>query len=462
MTSMREMWWPLGTAFIIALVLTPIFRDIFHSYNVVDRPGFRKIHAYPIPRLGGISIALAFAVALIRSPELGGSVLWKLLPGAGVIVLTGILDDFFNLPARYKLVGQVVAAGVAFLSGLRIDKIAGASLPMSASLLLTVFWLLLASNALNLIDGLDGLCAGIGLVGSAALFVAGLLQGNVPLVFATLPLMGALLGFLLYNFSRATMFLGDSGALLIGFLVGCYGIMYAERATALGFLAPLMVLAVPLADVSLSIVRRSILNRPIFAADKGHIHHRLVNRFRTPQLAVRALLFWAALGGVFALLLGGSSRLLWQGIVVLGFCATVGAGIKELRYSEFKVAAKLLMGGEFRRTLAEKARIQNLADALERCETETEWWNLLVSAGREAGWFGLIWTRDRSVVREQVFPGREGPAGWSLSVPLAEDEYLRVEGGLQSEHPLDLNTLAQAVHASFAGRRRAWARPAVS
>src|ERR1700722_4270341 len=123
--SMRETLWPLGTAFIIALVLTPIIRDIFHAYNVVDRPGFRKVHSYPIPRLGGISIAIAYLIALVRNVESGvapgDTLLWKLLPGAGVILLTGILDDFFGLPAAYKLVGQVAAGAVAFWSGLRIE-----------------------------------------------------------------------------------------------------------------------------------------------------------------------------------------------------------------------------------------------------------------------------------------------------------------------------------------------------
>jgi UDP-GlcNAc:undecaprenyl-phosphate/decaprenyl-phosphate GlcNAc-1-phosphate transferase len=275
--------------------------------------------------------------------------------------------------------------------------------------------------------------------------------------------MGALLGFLFYNFSRATMFLGDSGALLIGFLVGCYGIMFAGQATALGLLAPLMVLAVPLVDLSLSVVRRSISNRPIFGADKGHTHHKLVERMGTSRSAVRVLLMWASFGAVFALLLSASSNWAWQGAVLLGFCATAGWGIKQLRYSEFEVAAKLLIGGEFRRTLAEKARIQNLAGALERCETESEWWNLLVSAGREAGWSGLVWMRARSVVREQILAVGEALPGWSLNVPLGDDEFVRVEGGLHPDGmPVDLMSFAQAVHASFAARRWAWERPAVS
>jgi UDP-GlcNAc:undecaprenyl-phosphate GlcNAc-1-phosphate transferase len=469
------MLWPSITAFIISLVLTPIIRDIFHSYNVVDRPGFRKLHAYPIPRLGGIAIAVAYVIALIRvlgsatvsavpndAVSSDDDLLWKLLPGAGVILLTGILDDFFNLTAAYKLVGQLAAFAVAFWTGLRIETIAGVALPMAVSLALTIFWLLLSTNAFNLIDGLDGLCTVMGCTGTAALFAAASIQGNVPLQQATLPLIGALLGFLFYNFSRATMFLGDSGALLIGYLVGCYGIMYTAQATALGALVPVMVIAVPLMDLSLSVVRRFMTNRPIFAADQGHIHHRLLDCGFTPRRVILVLLRWAMAGALFALLLSDSSELRWQGFIVFGFCATAWVGVRELRYPEFNVAAQLLIGGGFRQTLREKARVRNLADALERCATEDEWWDLLIKAGREAGWFRVVWMQDRSIRREQVFQNQAQP-GWSLNLPLADGESLQIAGGIQpTDRPLDLMAFAQAVHGSFDARRRVWERPALS
>src|SRR6185369_6655805 len=154
---MPEVLWTSGLAFVIALVLTPVIRDIFHAYNVVDRPGFRKVHAYPIPRLGGIAVAIAYVVALIRVSETvrgGEDLLWMVLPGAGVILLTGVLDDFFNLPPIYKLGGQIVAAAIAFWSGIRIETIGSYPVPIWLSLGVAVFWLLLLMNALNLIDGL--------------------------------------------------------------------------------------------------------------------------------------------------------------------------------------------------------------------------------------------------------------------------------------------------------------------
>jgi hypothetical protein len=175
------------------------------------------VHVFPIPRVGGIAIALAYAAALVSFSDPGSSLpaydspSWKLIPGAAIIFLTGLIDDFFNLRPIWKLLGQVAAAGIVFYEGLRIDAVSRVPLPNWLSLLVTVLWLLLCSNAFNLIDGLDGLCTGTGLVATLALFAAAVIQDNAALAHATLPLAGALLGFLCYNFSPATVFLGDSG-----------------------------------------------------------------------------------------------------------------------------------------------------------------------------------------------------------------------------------------------------------
>jgi UDP-GlcNAc:undecaprenyl-phosphate GlcNAc-1-phosphate transferase len=219
---MDNLLWLAGKAFLIALILTPIVRDTFRSYNMVDRPGHRKVHAYPIPRVGGIAIAIAYAACLIpgigAQPEFTGP-LWKLLPGAAMVFLTGLVDDFFPLKTLLKIAGLVTAASLVFWNGLHIGDLAAQPLPMWLDYPLTVFWLLLTSNALNLIDGLDGLCAGMGLMATLTLFAAAWLHHNHPLENATLPLAGALLGFLCYNINPATVFLGDSGALLIGFML---------------------------------------------------------------------------------------------------------------------------------------------------------------------------------------------------------------------------------------------------
>ena len=176
--------WAAFKALIIALVLTPIVRDVFRAYNVVDRPGGRTVHAYPTPRVGGVSIAVAYAAAVLaffgpkgQLPDYYSEAL-KLLPGVLVIFLTGLLDDFVNLRPAFKLLGQIAAGAAVFAFGLRIDTVAGFSLPLWLSLLCTVFWLLLSTNALNLIDGLDGLCAGMGFLAAMTLIRRGRDSGS--------------------------------------------------------------------------------------------------------------------------------------------------------------------------------------------------------------------------------------------------------------------------------------------
>src|SRR5579872_2121826 len=212
---MAELLWLAGKAFLMALVLTPIIRDISRSFNIVDRPGVRKIHAYPIPRVGGVAIAVAYLFALLSISGSGEPFnapdAWKLIPGATIVFATGILDDLFSLKPVVKLAGLILGASVVFWSGLSIGDLASYHLPVWLNYPLTIFWLLLTSNALNLIDGLDGLCAGMGLLSTVALFSAAILHHNDPLAYATLPLAGALAGFLCHNLNPATVFLGDSG-----------------------------------------------------------------------------------------------------------------------------------------------------------------------------------------------------------------------------------------------------------
>jgi UDP-GlcNAc:undecaprenyl-phosphate GlcNAc-1-phosphate transferase len=454
--------WTPGTAFLAALVLTPIIRDIFHAYNVVDRPSFRKVHAYPIPRLGGLSIAIAYLVALAWASGSGSgadAALWKLLPGVGAILFTGMLDDFFNIRAAYKLIGQVAAAALGFAGGFRIDAIGGIPLPLPVTFLVSTFWLLLAMNAFNLIDGLDGLCAGISFVGAATLYAIGQVQGNVPLEQITLPLMGALLGFLCYNFSRATMFLGDSGSLLIGYLIGCAGLLSTGQGTPLGATAPMMAIAVPLADVSLSVIRRFLSGQPIFGADRGHIHHRLLDRGLSPRRVVLVLYLWAAAGGAFAFLTAHTAWQRWQPFLVLGFSVTAWMGIRELRYSELTVAARRFFKTEL---MKDSDPVRALALALERSHTEDEWWDLSVAAAREAGWTDLIWIRGHAVWREAVFSTEAAP-GWSFSLTLSESDSLQIHGPLMpARPPMEILGFADAVHRTFATRRHASDRPALS
>ena len=459
--TIREIAWTLGKTFLMALFLTPIARDIFRAYNIVDRPGLRKVHAYPIPRLGGISIAAGYLIGLLGLQH-DSALAWKILPGAAVIFATGILDDFFNLPPRLKLAGQILASGIAYYGGLRVPG------PLPLSIILTVGWLLVATNAFNLVDGLDGLCAGVGFIAIMTLFAAGYLEpgtleGGLTLQAMTLPLAGALLGFLCHNFSRATMFLGDSGALLIGFLVGCSGVLWTQQtASRVAMFAPVLACSIPLLDLFLSIARRFIQQKPIFSADRRHMHHRLLDRGLSRRGVVLRLYLWAASGSLLALLLGVRGvDPRWHWPVLAVFVLTTYAGIRQLRYSEFKVAARLLMRGEFRQALQGKMRIQDLADALQQSKTEDQWWDQLTHAAREAGWSGAEW-RSHDAVRHQARFGENSPS-WSFQVALAGGDSLRLDGSLPfTQPPVDLLAFAEAVQNSFAARHRAWVQPELS
>ena len=455
---MGELLWMAGKAFLIAIILTPIVRDVFRSYNMVDRPGQRKIHAYPIPRVGGIAIAVAYGVALLTTPAVGaaaGPSVWQVLPGATVVFLTGLLDDFLPLKPVFKIVGLVVAASLVFFSGLHVGDLAGQPVPVWLDYPLTVFWLLLTANALNLIDGLDGLCAGMGLVATLTLFAAAMLRHNLPLAHATFPLVGALLGFLIYNINPATVFLGDSGALLIGFLLGCYGMIWTQKAsTVLSMLVPLLALSIPLLDVSLSVLRRLLRNQPIFTADRRHIHHRLLDRGFSARQAVWALFLFAALAAALALLTispwGGKSQI----VVIVLFCAAAGIGIHQLRYWEFDIAGQLLFGGGLKRALDGRLRLERLTWELERASDEKSWWAILVEGARGLGMSEIRWVGLEGERAETLVP-LATPA-WTFRVSLTDVEFIEVSGAVpDASSSFDLMGFAENARRTFQARRPA-------
>ncbi len=215
------------SSFLFAFILTPLTRDVFARLGFVDDPtGGRKLHSAPVPRVGGVAIAISIALSLgltaaagIWTPFLYNpsiQLLIKLLPSAAVIFLIGLLDDLTTLKPWQKLLGQLLGAVLAYASGLQVMGIAGYATPSWVSLPVTVAWLLLCTNAFNLIDGVDGLATGAGLFATLTMLLAGVLEKNSALLLATVPLGAALLGFLRYNFNPATVFLGDCGSLFDG------------------------------------------------------------------------------------------------------------------------------------------------------------------------------------------------------------------------------------------------------
>jgi UDP-GlcNAc:undecaprenyl-phosphate GlcNAc-1-phosphate transferase len=449
---MGNLLWVAGKAFLIALILTPIVRDTFRSYNLVDRPGTRKVHAYPIPRVGGIAIAIAYAFSVLTSgasePE-SLSVIWKLLPGATVVFLTGLVDDFFPLRPLFKIAGLVAAATLVFFNGLHIGDLATQPLPLWLDYPLTVFWLLLTSNALNLIDGLDGLCAGMGLMATLTLFAAALLRHNVPLAYATFPLVGALIGFLCYNINPATVFLGDSGALVIGFLLGCYGMIWTQKAsTLLSMLVPLLALSIPLIDVSLSVLRRFLRNQPIFAADRQHIHHRLLDRGFSARQAVWVLYLFAALAAAFALLSSSPFGGNYQGFVIGLFCLAAWIGVRQLRYSEFDIAGQFLFGGGIKRALDGRMKLQRLTMELEQSKDEDRWWEALVDGATSLGMTEIRWNGPNGTRLKTLTPGCTPT--WTFQVRINDTDLIEASGIFpESSASFDLLGFADTVKRTF-------------
>jgi len=284
-----------------------------------------------------------------------------------------------------------------------------------------------------------------------ALFTAAILHGNHPLAYVTFPLAGALLGFLCYNVAPATVFMGDSGALLIGFLLGCYGMLWTEKAsTLLSMLVPLLALSIPLLDVSLSVLRRFLRNQPIFSADKGHIHHRLLDRGLSPRQAVWVLYLFAALAAAFALL-AGSFGGQYQGLVISAFCLAAWIGIRQLHYPEFDIAGRLLFHGDLRRAMNVKLKIESVASVLERPATSDQWWEALVQSLAPLGLVAIRWNSNAGV-REQRNSACQST--WEFRIPLTGADSIEFEGGFLKGSPvLDLVGLAEILRRTFPPNR---------
>src|SRR5580658_4961307 len=444
-------------SFVLALILTPICRNLFRRLGVLDYPDeLRKVHKSPVPRVGGVPLMVAylgaFAVLLVsplaatRVVEHGLPIAWKILPGAALVFGIGLLDDLRGLKPWHKFAGQAVAASVAIWAGVHVSALGGLAMPLWLSLPITLLWLVGCSNAFNLIDGVDGLAAGAGFFATITILLGALLTKNVTLSLAMAPLAGALLGFLRYNFNPASIFLGDSGSLTIGFLLGCYGVLWSEKAaTILGMTAPLMALALPLLDTAIAIARRFLREQPIMSADAGHIHHRLLARGLTPRKT--ALVLYAACGIAASLsLLASISHGQYMGLVMLVFCAAAWIGVQHLGYVEFGVASRMFVGGAFRRHLSNELAVRSFDEALAKSSTPEERWTVICNACRQFGFtHAELQLNGRRF--EETLADTNGNAVWNLDIPVAGDGHLRLTRCFgESRLPTALAPIAETLH----------------
>ncbi len=405
-----------GLAFLACFLLTPVVRNALNRAGILDRPdGDRKVHKEPIPRLGGVPIFASVALALLvfaKAPLSGTEalrsqlpVLLPLLPAVILVFLVGVMDDVFRLRPWQKLAGEAAAAAWVYGCGIRIYDLFGLGAIHAHwfALPVTVLWLVGCANAFNLIDGMDGLASGIGFFATCTMLVAALQQpGAIVLGMLTAPLAGALLAFLRFNFNPASMFLGDSGSLTIGFLLGLFGILWYQKSiTLLGMTAPLMALAFPILEAGISVARRFLRGDPIFAADRRHIHHRLLELGLTPR---RAVLLLYGVTSVFATisLLASVPEFRYGGLVIIVFCAVSWIGVQHLGYAEFTEARKIILSGTVRQLIASQTKVRTYRWALERAGSLDECWDLTVRTMRDLGFDHV----------ELVLPAGAHYAGW--------------------------------------------------
>jgi UDP-GlcNAc:undecaprenyl-phosphate GlcNAc-1-phosphate transferase len=311
----------------IAFMATPLVIWMDYRIGAIDRPSDRKVHAYPTPTLGGTAIFIAIIGAgIIASNMKEFSAIFEttseplgIAAAALVIYILGFVDDLHALPAPVKLAGQVLASGILFLAGVKMQNVllpgfGYVNVSDDVSVVVTVAWLVATMNAINLVDGLDGLAAGIVAIAATSFFVytfflykdlAPIFVSSAPMV--SIIIVGACLGFLRHNFYPAKIFMGDSGALLLGLMLGAATIAGIKQTpfeapssaevilAYFPLLIPLMVLAIPILDAMLAVVRRARKRRNLFVADKEHIHHRLMDLGHGHRQAVIVMYVWTAL-----------------------------------------------------------------------------------------------------------------------------------------------------------------------
>jgi UDP-GlcNAc:undecaprenyl-phosphate GlcNAc-1-phosphate transferase len=450
---------------VLALVVTPLVRD-FLGKRFLDHPdGIRKKHVAPVPRVGGIAILLSYVITFGIALALPFTYtqhlhheLHDILPlalAASVVFLTGVLDDLFGLAAWQKLAGITAASVLAYFSGIHVEIQMLRGLPAWPWLgfVITVIWLVGCSNAFNLIDGMDGLAAGVGLFATVTMLLAALTQNNLPLMLATIPLAGCLLGFLRYNFNRASVYLGDCGSLTLGFMLGCFGALWSNKSvTLVALTVPLLAVSIPLLDVVLSILRRFLRNRPIFQADRGHIHHRLLDRGLSPKHAVLTIYGLCGLVAVLSLTVSALHNQ-FGGLIVIVFCGAVWVGVRQLDYSEFASAGRMLFGGKVRRMIDVEARLKDFEANLSKAANVEECWGHIRTGSRDFG-FHEVRMSLRGRVFEDLHPSTSSAAPrWQLRIPLPDSQYVNFYRGFDSKmDPLVISAFVGAVQRGLEAR----------
>jgi UDP-GlcNAc:undecaprenyl-phosphate GlcNAc-1-phosphate transferase len=332
--------YPFLVALGVAFAITPVVKRIAIHVGAFTKPSSRSVHTVPTPHLGGVAIYLAFSVATVLFGRLPQKELYTILAGGAAAVILGMIDDFRPLSPRVKLLGQVLIAAFAVICGVRIDFLTN---PLGGLLLLgrlggifTVIWIVSFMNVVNLIDGIDGLAAGVSSIAAVTLLFVAFRQGQALAVLLTATLAGSALGFLKYNFNPAKIFMGDAGAHFLGFTLAAISIEGTlKSAAAVAIIVPVLALGLPILDTFFAIMRRLWNGQPVGVADRGHLHHRLLDMGLSQRQTCYVMYGISVLLGLAAVSL--TVVQVKQAVLILGcvgtgmFVAARRAGVLETR-----------------------------------------------------------------------------------------------------------------------------------
>lgn len=349
-------WIECGIVLLVAIAATiaatPLARKIAVSCDAIDYPDKRRVNTEPIPRMGGVAMFVGIVCSVVvidvgvlffgwQNPFASSAIgrVDFVLVGLGVafMFIVGVIDDISGLRARYKFIGQVVAAAIVASSGLLLQNIQnpfveGAFIEFGwLSYPITIVYLVCFANIINLIDGLDGLASGISAISAGTIFTFAMLVGRVDAAILCAIIMGVCLGFLKFNHHPASIFMGDSGSLLLGLSLGIVSLLAVARSTLfISLLVPILAAGVPIMDTAAAIIRRTRAHQPIDAPDKGHIHHRLLAAGFTQEFTVFIMWAWTAMLAVCGVVLAESDGMMRVAAIVVAAVVT-GFAIYKLR-----------------------------------------------------------------------------------------------------------------------------------
>ncbi len=426
----------LGAA-LVALGITPLVIALARWMNAVDRPGVRAVHTEPIPRIGGLAIftsAMCLIVpVLFLDNRIGDTFrdariqVAALLATATLIFIVGFVDDLRGLPARIKLAVEIIAAVILCCVGVRISALEitdGYVLPLGGwGVPLTILWIIGVTNAVNLSDGLDGLAAGVSVVACAVIAIFAIYSQNLVMAIFMLALLGGLSGFLYYNFNPAKVFMGDCGSLFVGFTIAASSVMCMTKSSALvGLALPFLALGIPIFDAFFAILRRFLERRSLFAPDRSHFHHRLIDLGLKQRHAVLAIYICTCVAtglGLFMMVRRDIGALiLFACILLLVLLLFRVVGAVRLRETVAALQGKYAFA---RRQKQERRTFEDLELRFRRAQDGREWWQAVCDAGKGLGfaWVSLMIKDKDGNLDTRVWQGGQKPQAHSRIVTMS-------------------------------------------